>query len=686
VQLLQGLLSDLRSRPKRHLGLAFIAVSNHITVVVLAAAPTVLAVPALNPTQSACSIENCINAVAVESDARLSLPAGHPQCEESGPTAACEVEGTAADSVPGTPAVPEGQSACPSTDVKPVPTTPAACSDTLLPPIAPARSSGDPALIVMPSVPAASLGARLTSRLEITATADTLRSGRQVVLTATASASVTSTGTAIEIFDTTSGTLIAACGQGNQCAVGYTAISGVHDFVAFITPPMVSPPDEASALESNHSTVGWLDSAVTASAAIVGRDQAITITATSTIDVAQGGRWLEIYDLTAGSRITYCSRGTSCSTVVKETKGGVHQIVGYVTGEPEAVSAPIGLTWLDVSLSATTVGPKVDGTVYLKAVTNTDLTDTPWVVGIYDDQGHLVDHACKTGNTCSVQASVSGQTTPKYTAVVGVLPEAIPTAKSNVVQKAPAAPALVDIQAKSAAIEPTHLLWGVDSCKPFIGGGQNLYNAVVRSLGSPDFWGRYLTNTVCPGISSTEIALASSHHMGILPIYNDYNCSAVVSYATGHQYAVEAAAAANRLGIPAGRLLAIDIEPPGPACPGAGGVDGGFIEGWYDGVHEAGYVPVYYGNGTAGTEFARAWCSTVASLPNVAAESAIWSFEPSLLGRYYKAKAPNFAPYKPGCAGNVEAWQYMLSAGSNVDVDQDEALSTLPLWYPVTAS
>src|SRR5207249_2058877 len=346
----------LRSRPKRHLGLAFIAVSNHISVVVLAATPTVLAVPALNPTQSACSIENCINAVAVESDARLSLPAGHPQCEESGPTAACEVGGAAADSVPGTPAVPEGQSACPSTDVKPVPTTPAACSDTLLPPIAPARSSGDPALIVMPSVPAASLGARLTSRLELTATAETLRSGRQVVLTATASASVTSTGTAIEIFDTTSGTLIAACGQGNQCAVGYTAISGVHDFVAFITPPMVSPPDEASALESNHSTVGWLDSAVTASAAIVGRDQ---------------------------------------------------------------------------------------------AVTNTDLTDTPWVVGIYDDHGHLVDHACKTGNTCSVQASVSGQTTPKYTAVVGVLPEAIPTAKSNVVQKAPGAPALVDIQAKS---------------------------------------------------------------------------------------------------------------------------------------------------------------------------------------------------------------------------------------------
>src|SRR5207247_11330905 len=118
---------------------------------------------------------------------------------------------------------------------------------------------------------------------------DTPSSGGQVVLTATASASVTATGTAIEIFDTTSGTLIAACGQGSQCAVGYTATSGVHDFVAFITPPMVSIPDEAIALRSNHRSVGWLGSTVTASAAIVGRDQAIPITAPSPIDAPQAG-------------------------------------------------------------------------------------------------------------------------------------------------------------------------------------------------------------------------------------------------------------------------------------------------------------------------------------------------------------------------------------------------------------
>jgi hypothetical protein len=170
--------------------------------------------------------------------------------------------------------------------------------------------------------------------------------------------------------------------------------------------------------------------------------------------------------------------------------------------------------------------------------------------------------------------------------------------------------------------------------------------------------------------------------MGILPIYNEYDCGAVSSYATGHQYALEAVAAAQRLGIPRGRVLAIDIEPPGDACPGAAYVDSGFIDGWYEGVHDAGFIPVYYGNGTAGSEFARAWCAAVSVYPSIGTGSDLWSFQPSLLGGFSKSAAPNYAPYDTGCPGNIEAWQYVLSAGSNPDVDQDEALSSLPLWYP----
>ncbi|HYM96762.1 MAG TPA: glycoside hydrolase domain-containing protein, partial [Candidatus Sulfotelmatobacter sp.] len=209
-----------------------------------------------------------------------------------------------------------------------------------------------------------------------------------------------------------------------------------------------------------------------------------------------------------------------------------------------------------------------------------------------------------------------------------------------------------------------------------------LYPQVVGAYGPPDFWGRYLTNTVCPGISATEVAAAAHNHMGILPIYNDYDCSNVVGYDTGKGYAAAATAAASALGIPAGRALAIDIEPPGDACPGAANVDPGFVQGWFDGITAAHYVPAYYGNGTAGSEFATAWCGAVASQSEIASSSYLWSFEPSLLGSYNKATAPNYAPNQTGCPGTMAAWQYELSAGSNPDVDTDEALSKLPLWFP----
>jgi hypothetical protein len=63
----------------------------------------------------------------------------------------------------------------------------------------------------------------------------------------------------------------------------------------------------------------------------------------------------------------------------------------------------------------------------------------------------------------------------------------------------------------------------------------------------------------------------------------------------------------------------------------------------------------------------------------------LWSFEPSLVGRFTKAKAPQYAPLVPSCAANMAAWQYMLSPGGRVDVDSDEAISSLPLWFPKAA-
>ena len=106
-----------------------------------------------------------------------------------------------------------------------------------------------------------------------------------------------------------------------------------------------------------------------------------------------------------------------------------------------------------------------------------------------------------------------------------------------------------------------------------------------------------------------------------------------------------------------------------------------FVRGWHDGVMAAKYAPGYYGDSTAGSTFARAWCMAVAG-SSIAADSYVWSFQPSLSGRFNRLTAPRWAPHDIGCPARVVAWQYVLSSGANPDVDQDQALSSLPIWYP----
>lgn len=688
---LRRFLIDVRRRPRAFLAVGFFALANQTGVVTLAAAPApLLAVAAVHTMRPGCAAAAActVPSSAAGSEAGLSLPKGTTQCDNSGPAAACADPADSASVKAGAASLPAGASACPTTTDKPVPATPAACTDAT--PSAsdasrPTDTTPSSSPVVAPSVPTASLGAfDAATRVTLASNLSTVRNGQQVLLTATATSSVTGTGAALEVFDQTAYTLVAACSEGSQCSIAYAADAGEHVFVAYITAPTSQAPSAGTSISSNQVKVGWLDSSVSADNTIVAPGQPVTVTATSTVDVLTTGRWLEIYDLTAGTRLTYCAQGTSCSTTVKESTGGVHEIVGYVNGQPEAVSNPIYVTWLAVSLSANSIGPSTGGTVYLKATVNANLNRTPYVVGIYDAQGRLVDHVCKS-SSCSVQAWMSGGAAPTYTAIIGQIPATHTSSPAGRATQPAGTSALVNIQARSASLQPSHVLYGVDSCKAIVGDPTgDLFWKIVGGFGTPQFWGRYLTDTVCPGISSAEVALAAQEHMGILPIYNDYNCSNVQYYDTGHGYAVAAVAAAQRLGIPRGRLLAIDIEPAGLDCPGAANVDSGFIEGWYDGIHEAGYVPMYYGNGTAGSEFSSAWCSTVSALPAIAAGSDLWSFEPSLLGGYAKPNAPSFSPYDTGCAGNIEAWQFQIGGTINADVDQDEALSSLALWYPGT--
>lgn len=621
--------------------------------------------------------------------ARVIVPSGSKQCPDSGPGASCSSGGS--DPIDfGAATVPSGLTACPADPVKPIPSAPGACAPS-------AALAGAAAATIAPPISAAE--SKATSPpppapdLQLEADRTTVGAGDHTDLVAKSSLVVDGTPWAIEIFDQSTKALIGACSQAGSCAVAFSASAGTHAFVAFVTTPTAAMPTTGVRLTSNVVSVRWLGVRLSTSGpSVVGPNHPITFKAEASQDVTGTRYAIELWDTSTGQRLTYCSRGSTCSTALIEPGGGTHRVaadlglVGPTPGLPNvlATSQVIAATWVTVDLTASTVGVNVT----LTATASADLTSTPWAIYVYTADGNLVGSPCNA-RACTVSTPLkSGRNQSFYAAIEQRTQagDASATPLGGVLQRVRASVTRPDVQAKSAPVGPTHWMWGVDSCKAFTqdpGGTTGLLPQVLGALGSPDFWGRYLPTTGnCPGVSSSEIAAAHARHMAILPIWNNYDCSNVSGNAAGSSYGLAALQYAQNDMIPMGTAIAIDIEPPGDACPGAANVDFAFIAGWYDVLTRAGYVPAFYGNTSAGSAFAAAWCSSVQQRPEIANNSYLWSFEPSLQGGYSKGDAPAFGPYYAGCAGKYVVWQYMLSAGSTPDVDHDEASSVFPFWYP----
>jgi hypothetical protein len=588
--------------------------------------------------------------------------------------------------------VPDGLPACPVDPSKAV-SAPGSCNPKAAVP-APAASPVAPATPAPLFVPAASVTPTLTLESSFTA----LTGGRAIALHAKSSLSVSGTPYAIEIFDVTTGAAVGACTETAECVVSFSAKSGVHSFVAYVASPTSTVPTIGVRATSNQVVVRFLGVSLAATQpTVVSPGGAVTFIATATEEVSKVGYRIEMHDAASGATLTFCSRGTTCSMSLVEPTGGVHKLVATLaplspadqsgSSDINAKSAAVAGTWLAVKLSASAVSPSGGGTTTLTAAANADLSQTPYSLYLFDQSGTQVGSACNAAS-CTATSPVATGAVQSFIAVIARTPAAgAPRgALTSVLNKVPVSMAGLDVQAASTPVKPSRTLWGVDSCKRITEdptGASGLLPQVTGILGAPDFWGRYLPNTGnCPGLNSAEITAAHDHHVGILPIYNDYDCSAVNSNPTGAAYAAAAIGWLQNDLIPRGTVIAIDIEPEGAACPGAANVDSGFIQGWYDVLKAAGYVPAYYGNTAPGSAFANAWCATVQARPEIAANSYLWSFEPSLIGGFSKHNSPAFAPYSTNCPGHYAAWQYMLSAGGNPDVDQDEASSELPLWYP----
>ncbi|HET7467169.1 MAG TPA: glycoside hydrolase domain-containing protein [Candidatus Dormibacteraeota bacterium] len=606
---------------------------------------------------------------------RIEVPTGSAQCPNSGAGAACTH--ASALTQPGSSSLPDGLAACPPDGDKSV-DAPGACTAAAVP-----VEAGDAPTQLMPVLPTVTLSVDKT----------VLASDSTAVLVATATADVTGTPWAIQIFDMNSRTPVGACAQSSTCTVAYKGKAGQRTFVAYVMPPGQKVPTGAIASASNRVIVRWLGVDIAAAKpAIAAPGKPITFTATASENVSNIGYRIELRDSTSGQLLTFCSDGTTCSTSLVEPAAGTRTLTAALVAQSpashagtvslNATSGTVSGTWLGVSLDSSSTAGLSGGAVSLTATANADLSQTPWSIYIQNDAGQQIGLPCNA-RQCSATVNIGPNDKSSYRAIIAGA--AGSPASSGplgaVLRRVPAPAARLDLQASSQLVRPARMLWGVDSCKSFLDSG--LLGQVTSSLGAPDFWGRYLPSTgYCPALSGAEIQAAHDRHMGILPIFNDYDCSAVSGNGTGTFYGQQAVGWTVTDRIPKGTAIAIDIEPPGDACPGAANVDKGFIEGWYDGVVQAGYVPAFYGNTSGGSAFATAWCSAVAERPEIATHSYLWSFEPSLIQGHDRGSAPTFGPNYAGCSGHYVVWQYSLSAGSSPDVDADLASTEFPFWWP----
>ncbi len=189
-------------------------------------------------------------------------------------------------------------------------------------------------------------------------------------------------------------------------------------------------------------------------------------------------------------------------------------------------------------------------------------------------------------------------------------------------------------------------IWGIDSMDSV---DQDFFIQVKRYLGSPKYWGRYLTETPneTSGITKAEISFLRNKGIKILPIYN------VVNQEIGYEHAQlagrNAIYHARRLGFPKETVLFANIE-------NLQSVNAFWIRGWVETLFTTGYRAGFYYQTVEG-DFLQAFCQAVTENKDIASQAILWCAEPEM-GATSERKAPRFNPVTPNCKANVWLWKY----------------------------
>jgi len=178
-------------------------------------------------------------------------------------------------------------------------------------------------LLVLPGVVGGTATPALADSffVELTASQPTVPVSQPTTLTATTGADVGPTPWYIDIYDTTAGKLLRACGFGTTCSVSVTqGMATTHAFVAYVaSPSAVAPPANIQGT-SDTAFVTWTNSGIRVSltgpeVVIVSNGPGVyTATANVNVETISGSpAVLIIYDETTGSMLGFTTVGHSVS-------------------------------------------------------------------------------------------------------------------------------------------------------------------------------------------------------------------------------------------------------------------------------------------------------------------------------------------------------------------------------------
>jgi hypothetical protein len=177
-----------------------------------------------------------------------------------------------------------------------------------------------------------------SANLTLSATPHTLPVGASTTL-ATHTVEIGLSPFYAEMFDTTTGAAFTPCGSGTACtATTSQPVATTHAFKAYLSflGSALPPPNVSEEAPLNFVT--WTASGYSLS--LSASDDFVT--AIASVNVGPTPYYIEIFDLTLGTRIGICGSGTTCSATVSAPSTFPHAVVAFISAN-DATLAPANI-------------------------------------------------------------------------------------------------------------------------------------------------------------------------------------------------------------------------------------------------------------------------------------------------------------------------------------------------------